>query len=132
MSGAFAVRARGWAECESPDELARELLGPGARQSPLAPAPGRWRVEDPAPPDEPIGPTRSVVTFEAAEPLEVRIVPGSQGQGPPPEDAGHAVVEYVVRGGRSLALDARCWYCVPRAVGLRARLWVYHPPPSRL
>ncbi len=127
MNGAIAVEVRGWAICEAPEMMVRELLGPAARQSSLSLAPVGWRVEDPLPPKQPVGPIHSLVTFESDEPLEVRIVPGSQGQPPPPEEAGHELISHIIGRGRALVLDARCWYHVPRGRGLRLRLWMYQP-----
>jgi hypothetical protein len=121
---------RGWAVCGAPEETARELLGEAASPSSLHGTSDGWKVEDPVSPEQPVGPMRSLLTFESDEPLHVLIVPGSQGQPPPPTEAGHEVISLSIERGRSLILDARCWYNVKAGPGLSVRLWFHRPLAS--
>jgi hypothetical protein len=123
----LAVRIRGWVICEAPEVIVCKLLGPASQQSMLALAPDCWNVEDPILPEEPVGPVRSLVTFESDEPLEVNIVPGSYGRPCPPEEMGHELIRPTVSHKHALVLDGRCWYRVPPAPRLSMSLWVHQP-----
>lgn len=127
MNAAFAICVRGWALCESPEIIARELLGPSARNSTLDQVHDNWRVEDPLPSEQPGGAVRSLVSFESKTPVEVMIVPGSHGQPAPPQELGHELVKLTVGHESALVLDARCWYRVMPIQGLRILLWLYQP-----
>jgi hypothetical protein len=128
MRDALAVQVQGWAMSSAPGPVVCEVLGETARQTPLSRLSAGWRVEDPLMQGQPVGPVRSLVTFASEWPIEVHIVPGSQGQHPPPgEDIGHALLRLSVDAGRSLLLDARCWYRASQAEDLQVRLWVSQP-----
>ena len=125
MNDLVAMRVRGWACSGSHEGLARALLGPTASRREALWNPGAWRVEDPLPPHDPVGPIRSVIVFETSGRADVEIAPGSQGLDHPPEAAGHAIVRPDVTPEQSLLLDARCWYRVLEGTELRCVLWMY-------
>lgn len=128
MRDALAVQVQGWAMTSAPASVVCEILGETAGQRLLSCLSAGWRVEDPLMPDEPVGPVRSLISFASERPVEVHIVPGSQGQQPPPEEEiGHALLRLGIDAGRSLLLDARCWYRALQAQDLQVRLWVSQP-----
>jgi hypothetical protein len=128
MRDALAVQVQGWAISSAPGPVVCEVLGETAKQTPLSCLSAVWRVEDPLMPGQPVGPVRSLITFAARWPTEVLIVPGSQGQQPPPEEEmGHALLRLSVDAGRSLLLDARCWYRALQAQDLQIGLWLFQP-----
>lgn len=127
MSETLPVLVRGWAICDALEEAVIGLLGEAVQQTPLNFKGGGWRVEDPVLPEQPVGPLRSLVTFESDEPLYVIIVPGSYGQPAPLYDFGHEVVSLRIGRTRSLVLDARCLYKVAMVESLRLRLWLNRP-----
>jgi hypothetical protein len=110
---ALPLAIRGWTLAADPDSLVREVLGAAAEARTLEGGAAGWRNEDPQAPEHPVGPIRSLIGLRCRQPAEVRFVPGSQGQGPPPEDAGHAVVRVEMPAGSTLLLDGRCWYDGP-------------------
>ena len=132
MKAAIAIRIRGWAECESAEDVAHELFGATISCQPVRSISSSWRVEDAIVPDDPVGSVRSVVTFECDEALEILIVPGSQGQKPPSGETGDAIVQVNLTAGRVLALDGRCWYRLPASTKANVFFWLSSPVAHQL
>ena len=123
----LSLQLRGWTLTDDPDPIVRELLGEAVESRTLERPAAGWRNEDPQPPEHPVGPLRSLVGVACLDAAEVLFVPGSQGQDPPPQDAGHAIVQVEVQAGNTLLLDGRCWYERPDRTGISVRLWSARP-----
>lgn len=119
------MRIHGWTTTASPRTTVQSLLGPATMSKEVPSAVGVWRVGDALAPEHPIGPIRSIVLFEATDDrAEVEIIPGSQGLERPPEEPGHAVIRSKIVPLRTLMLDARCWYRILDATGLKCTIWM--------
>ena len=127
MIASVALQMQGWSLCDMSDAAITELLGASARRIELTLVPGVWRVEDALGQTQPIGPIGSLIRFESTEQSEIHVIPGSQGQEAPPGEVGHALTRQTVEPGRSLIIDARCWFRVPSCQGLSAQMWVLQP-----
>ncbi|HET7232105.1 MAG TPA: hypothetical protein VFJ16_19015 [Longimicrobium sp.] len=122
-----ALRIQGWTLTGDPAAAVAEVLGAATAEAVEPPA--TWAVEDSIAPDDPIGAIRSLVVVAAEAPCRAELVPGSQGNPPPPPGAARAVRTVEVGPGSSLVMDGRCWYRVPDPGG--ARVQVFFRPRAR-
>lgn len=132
MNALLSMRVRGWACSSSPGHLIEALLGNAAWSRRTTCEAGKWCVKDPVQSQDPFGPIRSVLVFETESGSELEIVPGSMGLGPPPDDAGHAIVRPAIEPPETLLLDARCWYRLPEGANARCSLWLFSPEVTPL
>ena len=110
-----------------PEKVVKELLGQNVRRLSIVSQAGKWQVAAPIPAQQPVAIISEVIIFDSDKQTAIDIVPGSQGQMPPPEDAGESLIRVIVNDKQTLILDARCWYFIRRVQNLTISLWYCQP-----
>ena len=100
----------GWVLSRGPEDVITYIFGSGARFTAIDRKAGSWWAEFPLSPECPVGRIERIIVFGADRPVEIELVPGSQGHREPPEDAGELITRVLVPPGRTLLADARCWW----------------------
>jgi hypothetical protein len=127
MGDLTALQIQGWTLTCKPEKVVKELLGQNVRRLFILSQARKWQVAAPIAVQEPVTIISEVIMFDSDKQTAIDIVPGSQGQMPPADDASESIIRVKVNDKQTLILDARCWYYIRRVQNLNIGLWYCQP-----